>query len=92
MFKFYYILTYPLTLICLGLLAIYRGILTHIKGGKSCNFIPTCSKYAWDSIREFGAIIGGVYTLIRLTKCRPNHTGGIDLPKLNLSGNYKWKC
>lgn len=91
MFKTYYVITYPLTLICLALLFIYRKVLTHAKA-KSCHFMPTCSKYAWDSILEFGAIVGGIYTIKRLFKCRPSCQGGLDFPKLNLLGNYKWKC
>ena len=91
LFKIYYILTYPLTLISLFLIFIYRKILTHGKS-KCCHFIPTCSKYAWDSILEFGAIGGIVLTFKRIVKCNPNNKGGVDLPKLNLLGNYKWKC
>lgn len=91
MFKLYYFLTYPLTLICLFLLLIYRKLLRYTKGN-SCHFLPTCSKYAWDSILEFGAIIGGILTFKRLIKCRPNGCAGVDFPKLNLLGNYKWKC
>ena len=91
MFRFYYILTYPLTLICLFLLLIYRGIVRYALHG-SCHYIPTCGKYALDSIREFGAIIGGIYAIKRLARCRPNHKAGYDFVRLNLSGNYKWKC
>ncbi len=90
-FRIYYVLTYPLTLIALALLWIYRKVLTFSKG-KSCRFTPTCSQYAWASVLEFGAIWGGVLTARRLVKCRPNHPAGIDMPKLNLYGNYKWKC
>jgi putative membrane protein insertion efficiency factor len=92
MFKIYYILTYPLTLICLFLLLIYKKILTHAKGSKCCRFIPTCSQYSYISIKEFGCIIGGVLTLKRLIKCNPKNPAGVDYPKLNLLGNYKWKC
>ncbi|MBE5741149.1 MAG: membrane protein insertion efficiency factor YidD [Clostridiales bacterium] len=92
MFKIYYVLTYPLTLICLFLIFIYRKVLSVAKGGRSCHFVPTCSQYAWDSIREFGAIWGGFLAFKRLLKCRPNTHGGVDYPKLNLLGNYKWKC
>ena len=63
-FKIYYILTYPLTLVFLFLIFIYRKILTHGKG-KCCHFIPTCSAYAWESIREFGAIWGGALAFKR---------------------------
>ena len=91
MFRFYYILTCPLTLICIFLISIYRGIVRYALAD-SCHYIPTCSKYAFDSIKEFGAIIGGVYAIKRLFRCRPNHKAGYDFVKLNLSGNYKWKC
>ena len=53
---------------------------------------PTCSKYAMESIKEFGAILGGILAIKRIIRCRPSVSGGIDLPKLNLIGNYKWKC
>lgn len=92
MFKIYYILTYPITLFCLFLLLIYKKILTHAKGSKCCKFIPTCSQYAYLSIKEFGCIIGGVLAFKRLIKCNPKHSAGVDYPKLNLLGNYKWKC
>ena len=91
MFKFYYVLTYPLTLICLFLIFIYRKFLTYAKS-KCCHFVPSCSKYAWDSVLEYGAIIGGFLTFKRLLRCNPKTKGGIDFPKLNLLGNYKWKC
>lgn len=91
MFKIYYILVFPLTVLFLFFIGIYR-LLSHYTLGKSCNYIPTCSKYAWDSIKQFGAIIGGFYSAKRLLRCRPNVKAGIDFPKLNLLGNYKWKC
>ena len=90
-FKIYYFLTYPLTLLCLLLIFIYRKVLTHGKA-KCCHFLPTCSKYAFDSIKEFGAIYGSFLSFKRLIKCNEKSKGGADLPKLNLLGNYKWKC
>ena len=90
-FKIYYILTYPLTLCALFLIFIYRKLLTHGKG-KCCHFIPTCSAYAWESIKEFGFFLGGFLAFKRLVRCNPKSKGGIDFPKLNLLGNYKWKC
>ena len=91
LFKAYYFLVYPLTLVFLFLIFIYRKLLTHGKA-KSCHFLPTCSKYAFDSIKEFGAIWGGFLAFKRIIKCNPQNKGGVDLPKLNLLGNYKWKC
>lgn len=92
MFKVYYYATYPLTLICLFFLLIYKKILTHTKQMKCCRYIPTCSQYAYDSIKEFGCIYGGILAFKRLVRCNPKQHGGVDYPKLNLLGNYKWKC
>ena len=39
-----------------------------------------------------GAIWGGILAFKRLIKCNPKSKGGVDFPKLNLLGNYKWKC
>ena len=91
MFRVYYILTYPITFLFLLAIWIYRKVLTHGLG-KNCSFIPTCSKYAWDSIIEFGFLFGGILTAKRLLRCGPHHKAGVDYPKLNLLGNYKWKC
>ena len=91
MFKLYYILTYPLTFVCLILILIYKKLLTHGKG-KCCHFYPTCSEYAYQSIREFGAIWGGILSIKRILSCTPKNHGGVDFIKLNLLGNYKWKC
>ena len=91
MFKVYYILTYPITCVFLSAIWVYRKVLTHGLG-KNCNYIPTCSKYAWDSIKEFGFLFGGILAAKRLLRCTPKHKAGVDYPKLNLLGNYKWKC
>ena len=91
MFKVYYILTYPITFLCLSLIFLYRKLLRYGLHGK-CAFMPTCSKYAWDSIVEFGWLFGGILTAKRLLKCTPKRTASVDYPKLNLLGNYKWKC
>lgn len=89
MFKVYYILTYPLTLICLGLIGLYK--LTFSKMNKACNSIPTCSSYGFESVKQFGAIWGGILAIKRIIRCR-KICGEYDLTKLNLLGNYKWKC
>jgi putative membrane protein insertion efficiency factor len=48
----------------------------------SCRFAPTCSHYAVEAIRRFGAWKGGWLALRRILKCHPFHPGGIDpVPK-----------
>jgi putative membrane protein insertion efficiency factor len=48
----------------------------------SCRFAPTCSHYAVEAIRRFGAWKGGWLAVRRILKCHPFHPGGIDpVPK-----------
>lgn len=44
----------------------------------TCRFTPTCSEYAVDALRERGAVVGLVLTVVRLLKCGPWHPGGWD--------------
>ena len=39
----------------------------------SCRFIPTCSEYAMEAIKRYGALKGGWLALRRLMKCHPFH-------------------
>ena len=39
--------------------------------GKNCRFVPTCSEYAVQALKEYGFIIGCRMTLVRLLKCNP---------------------
>ena len=39
----------------------------------SCRFIPTCSEYALEAIKRYGALKGGWLALRRLMKCHPFH-------------------
>ena len=36
-----------------------------------CRYIPTCSKYAEEAIRKYGALQGGWLTALRLLRCHP---------------------
>ncbi|EME15547.1 membrane protein insertion efficiency factor YidD [Rhodococcus triatomae] len=44
----------------------------------TCRFTPTCSEYAVDALRERGAVVGTILTVVRLLKCGPWHPGGWD--------------
>ena len=46
--------------------------------GQNCRFYPSCSEYAAEAIREFGAFKGGALATRRLCKCHPWHPGGLD--------------
>ena len=43
-----------------------------------CRFEPTCSCYAQDAVRRFGARRGTSLALTRLVRCRPGCEGGYD--------------
>ena len=44
----------------------------------SCRFTPTCSRYAEEAVRRFGAARGTSLTVRRLLRCRPGCEGGYD--------------
>ena len=43
-----------------------------------CKYIPTCSNYALEAIRRFGALKGGALALWRILRCNPFSSGGYD--------------
>ncbi len=44
-----------------------------------CRFYPSCSEYAYESIKSFGVVRGLFLGAVRLLKCHPFHPGGVDL-------------
>ena len=47
--------------------------------GQNCRFYPSCSEYAAEAIREYGACKGSFMAGKRLCKCHPWHPGGVDI-------------
>ena len=44
----------------------------------SCKYHPSCSQYALDAIRRYGAARGAVLAAWRLLRCNPWSRGGVD--------------
>ena len=57
-----------------------KGILKIISPYPVCRFYPSCSEYAYQSIKKNGVLKGFYLSLKRISKCHPWHPGGIDLP------------
>lgn len=67
------LLAYPLLL----LIYLYRITLSPLIGN-SCRFYPTCSRYAEDALRRYGALKGSTMAAKRVLRCHPWHEGGYD--------------
>jgi len=46
--------------------------------GPSCRFTPTCSEYAAQAVKKYGAIKGLWLSVKRVGRCHPWHDGGYD--------------
>jgi len=55
----------------------YRVTLSPLLIGH-CKFVPSCSEYFIQAVREWGVLRGGWLGLRRLARCRPFSMGGID--------------
>jgi len=44
----------------------------------ACRFHPTCSAYALEAIRQYGAGKGLLLSVRRILRCHPWHPGGYD--------------
>jgi len=55
----------------------YRVILSPLLIGH-CKFVPSCSEYFLQAVREWGVLRGSWLGLKRLIRCRPFSMGGID--------------
>jgi len=75
------------------LIACYRAVLspqhgmfgTIIKGivpqgllFTGCRFVPSCSEYARDAVRQYGLLRGLMVSSGRIMRCHPWHRGGYD--------------
>ncbi len=59
-------------------IAIYRRMLSPMKGAPSCRFLPTCSEYAATALRERGIVVGGALAVWRVLRCNPLFRAGYD--------------
>jgi len=46
--------------------------------GHSCRYLPTCSEYSIEALKEFGLAKGTFLSLKRILSCHPWNNGGFD--------------
>ena len=46
--------------------------------GQSCRYLPTCSEYSIEALKEFGLIKGVYMSIKRILSCHPWGKGGFD--------------
>ena len=56
----------------------YRKYLSGLKTRTRCIYTPTCSQYAMEAIRKYGAIKGTYLACRRILRCHPFAKGGYD--------------
>ncbi|MBI4409520.1 MAG: membrane protein insertion efficiency factor YidD [Gemmatimonadetes bacterium] len=66
-----------LTRILLGLIRAYRRGLSPLLP-PACRFTPSCSAYAEEAVRRYGALRGGWLATRRLLRCHPFGGRGYD--------------
>ncbi len=63
--------------VLLSLIAFYRYALSPLIPSR-CRYYPTCSAYADEAVRRYGAVRGGYLALKRLLRCHPWGSHGVD--------------
>ncbi|MDD3288208.1 MAG: membrane protein insertion efficiency factor YidD [Alphaproteobacteria bacterium] len=61
------------------LIFIYRHTIS-VFMGRHCRFEPSCSVYADQAIKKYGAVKGCVMAFKRVCRCNPWGGGGFDPP------------
>ncbi|MEO6831855.1 MAG: membrane protein insertion efficiency factor YidD [Chitinophagaceae bacterium] len=61
----------------IGLIRLYQWLLSPLLGA-SCRYTPTCSAYAAEAIKKYGALKGGWMAIKRISSCRPGGGHGYD--------------
>ena len=87
--KIIYYVTYPIRLICLGLIMIYKYFISPMLP-HTCRFYPSCSTYMLLAIKEWGILKGIWLGVCRICRCRPRGKCGEDFVPLNIKGDLKW--
>jgi len=56
----------------------YRRVVSPMKRVPTCRYLPTCSQYAIDAVKQRGIFVGIVLAIWRILRCHPFARGGYD--------------
>ncbi|MEM8551417.1 MAG: membrane protein insertion efficiency factor YidD [Pseudomonadota bacterium] len=72
----------PVSAVLRGLIFVYRVTLSPLLG-RQCRYLPTCSQYADEAIKRYGAWVGFWLAAARFSRCHPWGASGFDpVPEL----------
>lgn len=84
------IMAFPFKMIMLGLINFYKFCISPLIPSQ-CRFLPTCSNYAIQAIKEHGVIKGSLLAFKRILRCNPKSKFfGLDPVPPNIKGDIKW--
>ena len=58
------------TNILIKFIKVYKFLISPLLG-QSCRYLPTCSEYSIEALKEFGLIKGSFMSLKRILSCHP---------------------
>lgn len=67
----------PVKALFVGVIRFYQVVISPGLAGR-CKYYPSCSQYALDAVREYGAARGFVLAAWRVMRCNPLSYGGYD--------------
>jgi len=67
----------------------YRRLLSPLLPA-SCRYYPSCSSYMIEAVKLNGPFLGFVQGTLRIFRCNPLFTGGVDHPKQITKKVWKW--
>ena len=66
-----------LTKILIKMIEGYKYLISPLLGN-TCRYLPTCSEYCIESLKNFGFLKGSLLSLKRIMSCHPWGRGGFD--------------
>lgn len=67
----------PATKILLAGIRAYKKYISPLSG-PHCRYTPTCSEYALQAVKKYGAVKGSLLAARRILRCNPFAKGGYD--------------